>query len=126
MTPPDALQHNVYWAWPGAILARSAVRQLFTKSAAPGPVTPALPRCDTSKMPTVVRTAVCSATTPPPAYEIGMSQPPKAPMVAPSARCASCNGECRSSADGVSVDMPEDRSAKRRRAAATVHEQTRQ
>ncbi len=26
-----------YWAWPGAILPRSAVRQRFTKAAAPGP-----------------------------------------------------------------------------------------
>ena len=56
-----------------------------------------------------------------------MSQPPKAPMVAPSARCASCSGECRSSADGVSVDMPEDRDVPSgAAAAATVHEQTRQ
>ena len=32
----------------------------------PGPRTTALPRCETSKMPTEVRTAVCSATTPAP------------------------------------------------------------
>ena len=67
MTPPSSLQHIVYCAWPGRDSARSAVRQSLTKAAAPGPVTDALPRCETSKMPTAVRTAVCSATTPAPA-----------------------------------------------------------
>ena len=51
---------------------RSLVRQALTKSAAPGPDTEALPRWLTSKMPTRSRTAVCSATTPPPGYSIGI------------------------------------------------------
>ncbi len=38
MTPPVSVQHNVYWALPGPILARSLVSAAFTNSAAPGPV----------------------------------------------------------------------------------------
>jgi hypothetical protein len=64
-TPPSSAQQSVYWAWPGAIRPRSAVRQRSTNAAAPGPVTDALPRWLTSKIPTAVRTAVCSATDPP-------------------------------------------------------------
>ena len=55
------------------------------QSAAPGPTTPALPRCDTSNTPTAVRTAVCSLMTPPPAYSSGISQPPNDANLAPSA-----------------------------------------
>ncbi len=47
----------------------------WTKSAAPAPATSALPRWLTSNRPTASRTAVCSATVP--AYETGISQPPK-------------------------------------------------
>ena len=76
-TPPVASsQHSVYCALPGSIRSRSLVRQALTKSAAPGPVTRALPRCDTSKTPTASRTAACSLSTPPPAYSSGISQPP--------------------------------------------------
>ncbi len=71
----------------------SLVRQALTKSAAPGPVTEALPRWLTSKTPTRSRTAVCSATTPPPGYSIGMSQPPKSAILAPRATWRSCRGE---------------------------------
>src|ERR1700722_5037834 len=43
----------------------------------------------TSKRPTPVRTAMCSAMTPPPApgYSTGISHPPKSTILAPSARC---------------------------------------
>src|SRR5690242_4851110 len=71
----------------------SFVRHALTKSAAPGPVTDALPRWLTSKTPTRSRTAVCSATTPPPGYSIGMSQPPKSAILAPRATWRSCRGE---------------------------------
>ena len=64
-TPPSSAQQSVYWAWPGAIRPRSAVRHRSTNAAAPGPVTDSLPRWLTSKIPTAVRTAVCSATDPP-------------------------------------------------------------
>src|SRR5438876_2420067 len=40
----------------------------------------------TSKRPARVRTAVCSATTPPPEYSTGMSQPPNGTIFAPEAR----------------------------------------
>ena len=53
-TPPDSSQHIVYCALPVEIRPRSLVRQALTKSAAPGPVTDALPRWLTSKMPTAL------------------------------------------------------------------------
>ena len=84
-TPPDSAQHIVYCALPGPILRRSLERQALTKSTAPGPVTDALPRWLTSKIPTRSRTAVCSATTPPPGYSMGMCQPPKSAIFAPRA-----------------------------------------
>ena len=63
--------------------------------AAPVPETRALPRLLTSKMPTRSRTAVCSATTPPPGYSIGISQPPKSAILASSATWRSWIGEVR-------------------------------
>src|SRR3954470_10913972 len=92
-TPPDSSQHRVYWAEPGAMRRTSLVRQRLTKSAAPGPVTDALPSWLRSKTPTRSRTAVCSATTPPPGYSIGMSQPPKSAILAPRATWRSFRGE---------------------------------
>src|SRR4051794_31743287 len=68
-------------------------RQESTNAAAPGPRTVAVPRWDTSNRPTAVRTAVCSANTPPPAYSIGIDQPLKSASLAPAATCRSCNGE---------------------------------
>src|SRR4051812_9899900 len=92
-TPPASSQQRVYCAEPDPIRRTSLVRQALTKSAAPGPVTDALPRWLTSKTPTRSRTAVCSATTPPPGYSIGMSQPPKSAILAPRATWRSCRGE---------------------------------
>src|SRR6478736_4718996 len=92
-TPPDSSQQRVYCAEPGWMRRTSLVKQELTKSAAPGPVTDALPRWLTSKTPTRSRTAVCSATTPPPGYSIGMSQPPKSAILAPRATWRSCRGE---------------------------------
>src|SRR5690554_1203625 len=95
-TPPVASsQHSVHCAPPGLIRSRSLVRQELTNAAAPGPVTRALPRWETSKTPTASRTAVCSAMTPPPAYSSGISQPPKGPNRAPRAACRSCRGDRR-------------------------------
>ena len=94
-TPPSVSQHSVYCALPGPIRPRSLVRQALTKSAAPGPRTVALPRCDTSKRPTASRTAACSLSTPPPAYSSGISQPPNAANFAPRATWRSCRGERR-------------------------------
>src|SRR6476620_1530735 len=92
-TPPASSQHSVYCADPGWIRRTSLVRQALTKSAAPGPVTEALPRWLTSKTPTRSRTAVCSATTPPPGYSIRMSQPPQSAILTPRATWRSCRGE---------------------------------
>src|SRR3954468_19274969 len=74
---------------------RSLVRHRSTKAAAPCPRTVPVPRCETSNNPTAVRTAVCSARTPPPAYSIGMDQPLKSASLAPRATCRSCRGEVR-------------------------------
>src|SRR4051812_46757927 len=84
---------------------RSLVRQEFTKPAAPAPRTRALPRCETSKTPAASRTAACSRSTPPPAYSSGISQPPKAASLAPSATWRSCSGE-RKRSWAASADMP--------------------
>src|SRR6478609_5343588 len=92
-TPPVSSQHRVYCALPGAIRPRSLVRQALTNSAAPGPRTLALPRWLTSNRPTRSRTAVCSRTTPPPGYSIGISHPPKSAILAPRATWRSCSGE---------------------------------
>src|SRR5829696_4670282 len=92
-TPPDSSQQRVYCAEPGWMRRTSLVRHALTKSAAPGPVTDALPRWLTSNTPTRSRTAVCSATTPPPGYSIGISQPPKSAILAPRATWRSCRGE---------------------------------
>src|SRR3954447_25199958 len=92
-TPPSSRQHRVYCACPGPIRDRSLVRQLSTKAAAPGPRTVPVPRCETSKSPTAVRTAVSSAITPPPAYSIGIDQPLKSASLAPRATWRSCRGE---------------------------------
>src|SRR3712207_4453694 len=80
---------------------RSLVRQLSTNAAAPGPRTVAVPRCETSNRPTPVRTASCSASTPPPAYSMGIDQPPKSASLAPAATCRSCRGEVRGVTDGT-------------------------
>ena len=72
---------------------RSLVSVALTKSAAPGPLTIALPRWLTSKMPTASRTAVCSLTTPE-GYSSGIDQPPNSANFAPSATWRSCSGDC--------------------------------
>src|SRR3954453_4448479 len=105
-TPPLSSQHIVYCALPVVIRPRSLVRQAVTKAAAPGPVTDALPRWLTSKMPTRSRTAVCSRNTPPPGYSIGISQPPKSASLAPRATCRECRGECRSPVMAGNVPKP--------------------
>ena len=65
-----------------------------------GPCTSALPRWLTSNSPTVVRVAVCSATVP--AYDTGISQPQNSAKLAPSSRCRSSRGPCRTSLTSVS------------------------
>src|SRR5689334_5704434 len=92
--PPSSSQHRVYCALPVSMRPRSLVRHWLTKSAAPVPRTSALPRWLTSNRPTASRTALCSASTPPPAYSSGMSQPPNSASLAPRATWRSCNGEC--------------------------------
>src|SRR3712207_9584916 len=72
---------------------RSLVKQLSTNAAAPGPRTVAVPWCETSNRPTPVRTAACSASTPPPAYSMGIDQPLKSASLAPAATCRSWRGE---------------------------------
>ena len=96
-TPPDSSQDSVYWAWPGSMRPRSLLRQELTKAAAPGPRTEALPRCETSKMPTACRTAACSFSTPPSGYSMGISHPPKSDSFAPRAWWRAYRGERRRS-----------------------------
>src|SRR3954452_685577 len=72
---------------------RSLDRHESTKAAAPGPRTVAVPRWETSNSPTASRTAACSASTPPPAYSIGIDQPLKSASLAPAATCRLCRGE---------------------------------
>src|SRR3954470_24532867 len=95
MPPVSASQHRVYCARPGPILPRSLLSVALTKAAAPGPRTVPLPRWLTSKMPTASRTAVCSLTTPEPAYSSGIDQPPNSANLAPRLTCRSCSGEVR-------------------------------
>src|SRR3954452_2931411 len=83
---------------------RSLVRHESTYAAAPGPRTVAVPRCETSNSPTAVRTAVCSASTPPPAYSIGIDQPLKSASLAPAATCRSWRGEVRGLTGGHAND----------------------
>ena len=92
MPPVASSQHRVYCALPGWILPRSLLSVALTWAAAPGPLTMALPRWLTSKMPTASRTAVCSFTTPE-EYSNGMLQPPNSANFAPSATCRSCSGD---------------------------------
>ena len=47
----------------------------------------------TSNRPTPERTAACSASTPPPAYSMGIDQPLKSASLAPAATCRSWRGE---------------------------------
>src|SRR3954463_12254010 len=72
---------------------RSLDRHESTKAAAPGPRTVAVPRWETSNTPTALRTAACSASTPPPAYSIGIDQPLKSASLAPAATCRSWRGD---------------------------------
>ena len=51
-----------------------------------------MPRWLTSKIPTAVRTAVCSLTTP--EYSSGISHPPNSANFAPRATCRSCRADC--------------------------------
>ena len=82
-------QHSVYCALPGRDPAEVVgQRRVQVRRPRPGPRDRALPRWLTSKTPTRSRTAVCSATTPPPAYSSGIDQPPKSPSLAPSAHVA--------------------------------------
>ena len=52
-----------------------------------------MPRWETSKSPTPARTAACSASTPPPAYSMGIDQPLKSASLAPAATCRSWRGD---------------------------------
>ena len=83
MPPVSSSQHSVYCALPRPILPRSLVRVALTYAAAPSPLTSALPRWLTSKMPTDSRTVVCSLTTPE-GYSSGIDQPPNSANFAPS------------------------------------------
>src|SRR4029453_17783887 len=94
MPPVASSQQRVYCAWPGWILPRSLLSVALTYAAAPGPTTIALPRCETSKMPTLSRTAVCSLTTPE-GYSSGIDQPPNSANLAPGAPWRWWSGEVR-------------------------------
>src|SRR5829696_7805890 len=94
--PPSSVRHRVYWAAPGSVSrSRSLERACWRASWAPSPRTSTLPRWDRSKTPTRWRTAWCSDMVP--WYWIGMSQPAKAPILAPRRRWTASRGERRSS-----------------------------
>src|SRR5687768_159811 len=106
MPPVASSQQSVYCAWPGWILPRSLESVALTYAAAPGPTTIALPRWETSKIPTASRTAVCSLITPA-GYSSGIDQPPNSASFAPRASWRSCSGDLRRAGtsdwtDGVS------------------------
>src|SRR5215207_7462339 len=94
---PSSVRHRVYWAAPGSVRrSRSLLRACWRASWAPSPRTSTLPRCERSNTPTDSRTALCSDRVP--LYSIGMSQPAKAPILAPRRRWTASSGErCRSS-----------------------------
>ena len=82
-----------YWACPGLIRFISFVKTSFRRSAAFGPVNVAVPKWETSKIPTASLVAPCSARTPPPAYSSGISQPPNGASFAPNSIWRWCSGE---------------------------------
>src|SRR5262245_684630 len=94
---PSSVRQRVYWAAPGsARRSRSLERACWRVSWAPSPRTSTLPRWDRSNTPTRSRTALCSDRVP--WYSMGMSQPAKAPILAPRRRWTASRGERCSSA----------------------------
>ncbi len=73
----------LYCAPPTAIFATSFESSRCSSASAPGPRVSIWPMCDTSNMPTSVRTAMCSGRTP--SYCTGISQPAKSTILAPAA-----------------------------------------
>src|SRR5580693_310994 len=73
-----------YWACPMASLDASFMERAWIAARDPGPRNWISPIWLTSKRPTPVRTAMCSAVMP--EYSTGMSQPPKSTILAPSCR----------------------------------------
>src|SRR4029453_13420494 len=92
---PSSVRQRVYWAAPGPVRrSRSLERACWRASWAPSPPTSTLPRWERSNTPTDSRTALCSDRVP--WYSIGMSQPAKAPILAPRRRWTASRGERRS------------------------------
>src|SRR5580692_5783851 len=69
-----------YWACPMASLDASFMERAWIAARDPGPRNWISPMWLTSKSPTPVRTAMCSAVMP--EYSTGMSQPPKSTILA--------------------------------------------
>src|SRR4029453_13943104 len=89
---PSSVRHRVYWAAPGSVRrSRSLERACWRVSWAPSPRTSTLPRWGGSNTPTRPRTAWCSDMVP--WYWMGMSQPAKAPILAPRRRWTASSGE---------------------------------
>src|SRR5258708_2908624 len=79
----------------------------WTASSAPGPRIMMSPMCETSNIPTPVRTARCSFMSPPVAgYSTGMSHPPKSTILAPRLRCIALSDVLRSA--GASVVLEDE------------------
>src|SRR5260370_35371600 len=75
-----------------------------------GPRMMMAPMCETSKIPTPVRTAKCSFMSPPVAgYSTGMSHPPKSTILAPRRRCIPLRAVLRSAGPSAALDEDEDK-----------------
>ncbi len=92
-----------YWAWPMASFEASFMQSRCTAASEPGPRNWMSPMCETSKRPTPVRTAMCSAMRP--EYSTGISQPPKSTILALCARWVAFSAVLRSVAVASAMEI---------------------
>src|SRR2546422_1967519 len=90
---PFSVRIAEYWAWPGFSAPTSLQVTRCTKALRSGPETSNSPMWETSKIPTLSRTARCSAPMPP-GYVTGISKPANGTILAPSDTCTACRGVC--------------------------------
>src|SRR5438477_4808338 len=94
---PLSVRIAEYWAWPGFKAPTSLQVTRCTKALRSGPETSNSPMWETSKIPTLSRTARCSAPMPP-GYVTGISKPANGTILAPSDTCTAYRGVRFSSA----------------------------
>src|SRR5256714_6358127 len=90
---PRSVRIAEYCAWPGLSAPTSLQVTRCTKALRSGPETSNSPMWETSKIPTLSRTARCSAPMPP-GYVTGISNPANGTILAPSDTCTACRGVC--------------------------------